>query len=202
MDSENGQDEITTGGLEGAEPGNLRAAALAEVYDAEVAESAEATAQEEQVTPIPTERATPSSAGATCWAQPSKHVDGNMTWHGYAYVGAFANSSYCGLEHTTKKRRSTPPADDAVCAHCAKACGFIRRGKRGSLEVQRRARVRRLNRMGSAADRLDAAVDRLEDLLVQIFQGAGSRWLKDVPEFQGAGEQEVTEVEVQGGADD
>ena len=109
---------------------------------------------------VPAERVAADKSSQTRWARPARSQGPETLWHGYSYVGAYHNVSYCGVEHGGSFRRSPPPRDDAVCEKCAKACGFERRSRRIRGERQRGSR-----RLGNIVDRLEVAVDSIERLL-------------------------------------
>ena len=102
-----------------------------------------------------------AASADTMWSttQPRNTTGGR--YHGFSKYGK-TDVSYCGIEFGGLKRMTPPDRDDAVCDHCATACGFVRRPGRT------RSRKRGSRNLGTTAERMEAAVDRMEEILAAM----------------------------------
>lgn len=97
----------------------------------------------------------------TQWSTTQGRNSAGARYHGFPRYGD-ENVSYCGIDFGGLKRQTPPDRDEAVCEHCAVACGFVRRPGRD------RSRRRGSRKLGTSVERLEEAVDRNEVILASI----------------------------------
>jgi|TARA_R110000765_G_scaffold74201_2_gene145331 hypothetical protein len=105
-------------------------------------------------------KAQQNESSSTCWSTTQGRNTTSARYHGFPKYGD-TGTSYCGIEFGGLKRMTPPDRDAAVCEHCAMACGFIRRPGRT------RSRTRGSRNLGTSVERIEAAVDRFEALLIE-----------------------------------
>ena len=98
-----------------------------------------------------------AASADTMWSttQPRNTTGGR--YHGFSKYGK-TDVSYCGIEFGGLKRMTPPDRDDAVCDHCATACGFVRRPGRT------RSRKRGSRNLGTSAERMERVLDQMEEI--------------------------------------
>jgi len=98
-----------------------------------------------------------AASADTMWSttQPRNTTGGR--YHGFSKYGK-TDVSYCGIEFGGLKRMTPPDRDDAVCDHCATACGFVRRPGRT------RSRKRGSRNLGTSAERMERVLDQMEEV--------------------------------------
>ncbi len=102
-----------------------------------------------------------ADSGTTMWSTTQGRLSVDSRYHGFAKIGGDPNVSYCGIQFSGLKRMTPPDRDAAVCEKCAVACGFSRRPGRS------RSRRRGSRNLGTSAERIEAAVDRFEALVIR-----------------------------------
>ncbi len=100
------------------------------------------------------------TSGSTAWSTTQGRNATEARYHGFPKYGK-TDVSYCGITFGGLKRMTPPDRDAAVCQTCAVACGFSRRPGRS------RSRRRGSRSLGTSAERIEAAVDRFEALLIE-----------------------------------
>lgn len=106
-------------------------------------------------------KAKQNESSSTCWSTTQGRNTTSARYHGFPKYGD-TGTSYCGIEFGGLKRMTPPDRDAAVCEHCATACNFTRRPGRT------RSRTRGSRNLGTSAERIESALERMEVILAKL----------------------------------